>query len=1183
MDTDRNLLFAVLCLQTELLDTTRFAEVCKAWTAAKNRPLADLLLERNWITDAQKAHLDFLLDHTLSQHGGDVHASLAATADDSVRRLLSVLGDSDIDRSLVDGQTTVSDLAGSPPTLATERYTLLRLHAQGGMGRVWLANDRRLGREVALKELKLDDPALQARFLEEAQITGQLQHPGIVPVYELGEADGTPAPFYTMRFVQGRTLREAIADYYTRRSKGMATPLEWNALLEAFVSVCQTLAYAHSRGVLHRDLKPHNIVLGDYGEVLVLDWGLARLQTRPEAAPTNIPQLGTREETALGQVLGTPAYMAPEQAAGRPEEIDARTDIYGLGAILYEILTGRPPFMGKDTHDTLRQVCEQTPTRPRLLIPTVPPTLEAICLKALAKPRERRYAETGELADEVRRYLADEPVHAYAEPFVQRLARWARRHRTVTTTAAALLVTLVLALALGLWAVNAERARTRTALAGEKEARHAEARRRQQAREALDDMTSAVAGDWLTRQNKLSPEQRGFLERALARYEDFARDTSQTLEDRLSVAVAYYNVGLIREKLGQAEGAEQALRHALMLDEQLRNDAPKEPGFRSLMADTYTALGNLLGHTDQPRQADAANQQALALYEELTKDFPADAGYRVGYIGILNNLANAEITRGHDKAAEQLFRRALPLERRLAAESPSKRSYHSLLATTLFNFGNALKNDTQANAAVHAYREALALYRSLGAQEPDSADHKEGICLCLNGLGNVLTKTGPLTEAEADYHEAVVLLQQLVADFPVVPRYRELLAKVQVDRGRLFQQTAHWAEAEAGYRESITELRRLVDIFRGVPDYRYKLAVAYTNLAMLLSHTPRLPEAAKAYHEAAEIARNLIKDFPTIPTYRAELALIDLDLGALLRRQNRVTQATASYRAAIALQEKLVAEFPDRPQYREELAAACGNLGNVLGPAKEAEVFLRKALALQQRLVADEPKNREYREMLGMKYQNLAVYLWGQKDRVSEAEQLCQRAVEIYQELAARFPMTPDYESALAVNLTLLGQFTSARGDLVAAQQHSEAGFRHLQTALKANPNHPTYRRYLFLNRQCLAGVLVQRGQHAQAAAVAEEMGNAEYYPAADRYKAAETLACCVAVAKQDPKLTETKRRQAVRAYGDKAMSFLKQALKKGYKETPTLLADKYLEALGDRDDFKQLVAQLRASKPPAK
>jgi PAS domain S-box-containing protein len=408
MDTDRNLLFGVLALQADLIDTAQFIEACVLWTSRKDEALADLLIERGWLEAADRAHIDYLVQRKLHKHGGDAHASIACMPD-TIKRSLAAIADDDIQHSLAGapGQpalTTIDHVAA-----LSKRYCRLHLHATGGIGRVWLAHDNGLGRNVALKELRPEragQRTIAARFLQEAQITGQLEHPGIIPVYELVRGDDGGQAFYTMRFVKGRTLSEAARAFHNQRVTGHEAPLAFPALLNAFTTVCNTVAYAHSRGVIHRDLKGQNVLLGDFGEAVVLDWGLAKLvghaASAPEDASLIVGEVGADSGyTMQGQALGTPAYMAPEQSAGSLELIDHRTDVYGLGAILYEILTGAPPFTGSTTDDVLRKVREQAPTPPRSVWPHAPPALEALCLRALAKEPADRPAAASELAQEV--------------------------------------------------------------------------------------------------------------------------------------------------------------------------------------------------------------------------------------------------------------------------------------------------------------------------------------------------------------------------------------------------------------------------------------------------------------------------------------------------------------------------------------------------------------------------------------------------------------------------------------------------------------------------------------------------------------------------------------------------------------------------------------------------------------
>lgn len=350
-----------------------------------------------------------------------------------------------------------------------ERYERRRLHATGGVGQVWLAYDTMLERDVALKELRQEregDAALGRRFAHEARITGRLQHPGIVPVYELLPTADGDLHAYTMRFVHGRTLAKAIENYHTRKAQGSAGPLDLHTLLGVFVKVCNTVAYAHAQDIIHRDLKSANVVLGDFGEAVLLDWGFARSLDEPEETLPGTPSTtGDPSHTLAGQVVGTPAYMAPEQATGQRGLVDRRSDIYGLGAILFEILTGRPPFVGKDVTDLLRQVRETTPPGPQELCRDVPPALAAVCHHATARDPEKRYASATDLAGDVERWLADMPVTAYAESAGERLRRWGRRHKPLVAGLAALIATAFLAGATGLILLEREQARSAQAQA----------------------------------------------------------------------------------------------------------------------------------------------------------------------------------------------------------------------------------------------------------------------------------------------------------------------------------------------------------------------------------------------------------------------------------------------------------------------------------------------------------------------------------------------------------------------------------------------------------------------------------------------------------------------------------------------------------------------------------------------
>ena len=353
------------------------------------------------------------------------------------------------------------------------RFKLRRRHARGGIGVGFVAKDSELHREVALKQIQpqhADDPTSRARFLIEAEVTGRLEHPGVVPVYGLGKCE-QGRPFYAMRFVRGQSLKEAVESFHSADRGPGRNPAErtlaLRQLLGRFIDVCHAIAYAHSRGVLHRDLKPANILLGPYGETLVVDWGLAKVVGRDDPAPQPAAEMTLRpasqsgsSETMAGSAIGTPMYMSPEQAEGRLSQIGPASDIYCLGATLYCLLTGRPAIEHDDVDEILRRVRVGDFSPPGKTNPRVPAALEAIILKAMALRPHDRYPSAQALAEEVERWLADEPVTAWREPLRERTRRWISRRRTTVAAIAA----TVLASTLGLAAVLVVQTRANASL-----------------------------------------------------------------------------------------------------------------------------------------------------------------------------------------------------------------------------------------------------------------------------------------------------------------------------------------------------------------------------------------------------------------------------------------------------------------------------------------------------------------------------------------------------------------------------------------------------------------------------------------------------------------------------------------------------------------------------------------------
>ena len=473
-----------------------------------------------------------------------------------------------------------SSIAANRPNVAAgaatgpSRFRPLRPWREGGLGKVSIAQDEELRREVALKEIKpqhAGNKISQERFVLEAEITGSLEHPGIVPVYGLGRySDGRP--YYAMRFVHGESLEEAIHAFHEKDGSAAdagARAVAFRELLGRFIAVCNAMAYAHSRGVLHRDLKPANILLAKYGETLVVDWGLAkvagqtdRLGVPSEDLPQAISSASNSTATRFGSVVGTPAYMSPEQAAGRIDLLGPASDIYSLGATLYCLLTGVAPFTDKTLEPLLTKLKRGEFARPRQVKADIPRPLEAICLKAMAVAREDRYESASALADDLECWLADEPVTAYRERGRERVARWVRRHRALATTSAvALLVVAIVSIAAAML-VNRQRQVAEVAF--------------REARDAVDELFTKVSEDALLNQPGMQGLRKDLLQKTLAYYQRFLQQRANDSSVKEEYAATLFRAGRILDELQSPEQARPNLEQARDIQAALVRESPKD-------------------------------------------------------------------------------------------------------------------------------------------------------------------------------------------------------------------------------------------------------------------------------------------------------------------------------------------------------------------------------------------------------------------------------------------------------------------------------------------------------------------------------------------------------------------------------------------------------------------------------
>ena len=755
--------------------------------------------------------------------------------------------------------------ANRAPHPSRPRYERLRLHAQGGVGQVWVSLDGRFGREVALKELRPErqfNVQTAARFLAEARVTGRLVHPGIVAVHDLGEGpDGSP--YYTMPFVAGKTLEGAIADHHRAVGKGLAGGVERNALLMALVAVCNAVAYAHSRGIIHRDLKGQNVILGEFGESILLDWGLAKSLDPADAdwQPTDGPWLPAGA-TQDGQVMGTPAWMAPEQAEGRADLVGTRTDVYALGAILFHILTGRAPFDGVDSRVIIEKVRKEAPPTPRQVVPGTSKALDAVCRKAMMRDPAARYASPLDLAADIQRWLADEPVSALKEGISARLGRWGRRHRSAV--AAGLILVCVGLIGLAISNVVYARLRQEALAAKARSDRHFDL-----AREAVDKMLLSVGDDRLAHVPQMVELRRTLMAEALDFYETFLRAGGSNPRVRLDAASAYRRAANIERYSSHFDEARPLYRRSIDLLNGLVAEARDRPEAQQRLAETLCDAGDAEGDQGHLGAATPLYLRARDIAEALLATRPDSPGYReaVGHceLGLAALLGDRGDLPGYLAAAEAAATRLGPL-----ADAPGARAdLRSLWFLAEANRAQALGGLGRAVEAEAALRTSLARSRAFLAAAPTDQDRRMFVAEFLGGLGTQLAKSPDRgVEALGLLDEAIDRLGQIAADYPEVASYRVDLGKLLGERGRL-RATPGSIAAAADFRRSIEVLEASTTKTSGDP--RPLAHIGRTKLAAgrLLVAEGR-PEAARRV--LGEAVAALLKAVAASPEAAEDLA-----------------------------------------------------------------------------------------------------------------------------------------------------------------------------------------------------------------------------------------------------------------------------------------------------------------------
>jgi len=749
-------------------------------------------------------------------------------------------------------------LDGAPSSIGAEAITgtlgdfrLIREVGRGGMGVVYEAEQVSLGRRVALKVLPFRgpmDPGQLKRFHNEARAAASLHHTNIVPVYAVGCEHSVH--FYAMQFIEGRSLADVIADLRREREGQPAKPQLAPTSLSAarvdaatgqtieppqqtagasvtrpiaglftlhsikdaafFLTVAQlgiqaaeALDHAHEQGIVHRDVKPANLLVDAAGRLWVTDFGLAQV-------------MSDTRMTMTGDLVGTLRYMSPEQALAKRALIDHRSDVYSLGATLYELLTLRPVFDGQDREELLRQIVFAELAAPRRLNRGVPEEPETIVLKATEKGLADRYTSAMEVADDLRRFLDNRPIHARRPSLIQRVLKWARRHHTAVLSAAVVLMVALLALAAETWLLWREKEATKAAL------ERADAKTRW-ARRAVDDMYSEVAEKWLADRPHMTEVQRQFLRKALDFYEELTREQSADPEVRLQTVIAYHRMGMLSKQFEGLAKAEEYFRRAEKMAKDLADEFPDRATYRQEQFRATYQVGQFLWSHMRFDEAEGPLRRASSIATRLADDFPDVAAYQHDLAECLHTVAEL-VYRAHPDEAELTYREVARIQQGLVDKYPDVPGYRYDLAATQLSRVGFLAASGRLETTTTCLQALAELEDVLGRCLRTEGDRTrlDGLYTCLACLRMDL---GRLEDAAANLDRPLKTRQKQCADYPAFPGNWNSVAFTLWKRGRLLTLTGLPREAEEAYVEAAAWQKKAVlampdNVFR-----RYELAL----------------------------------------------------------------------------------------------------------------------------------------------------------------------------------------------------------------------------------------------------------------------------------------------------------------------------------------------------------------------
>lgn len=896
--------------------------------------------------------------------------------------------------------------------LSEERYALVGLIAAGGMGVVYRAWDDALKRDVAVKIIHdhYADAANIRRFRNEATISAQLQHPGIPPVYDLGSLpDGKP--FLAMKLVEGRTLESLIR--HERATINVAG---------VFEAIAQALGYAHSRGVIHRDLKPSNVMVGSFGEVQVMDWGLAKVLDGklpdPDEAPLprgSMPDVSSR--TAVGCALGTPAYMPPEQATGSVEKVNEASDVFGLGGILCAMLTGAAPFDGTDAEST-RQLAAKGAldgAYRRLDESGAEPALIALAKRCLSADPAGRPANGTEVAQIVAKLRLDADDRARQAQLAQAVSE--TRQRLRTRAAAAVIFVLIAGIATSLWLTRrAELAEenTRNQLA-KTAAAEAVAREKTQEVEAtlavvaertelaLDAFNQMVGGvqDKLDNRPATQELRKELLLKGRAGLQKILANSSQQTRPDRTLFIAHMNLGDLEKSLGNTAGAAAEYRAGHEVIQRLIETNGPSKRYANDLAMSHSRLGDISAKIGKSAEALEHFKKGHEVSVKVLRDNPNDATALFQRNALASRLLDQGLDPGEKLDGLDFYRRILTDFETLAANAPDDADLRRNLGAVHFKMGDVFLERNRAGDAFASFQKGTAIFQELADADPDDPERADDLATAFGRLGDAYAHLNNIVEARKLYERKRDLCLRLTTVDPKNVTARRAHAVSLEKLGNLALAEKDRPEALKIYLRSAALLKQLSEADPNNRTALYDLAILYDKLGLVSNDGGQTAASLDYRQKSVAEYGNLVETDPANSQYLRELANACERLGETQLRAGRAPDALKTFERLRSIEEKLAKARPDNVENQKLYAGSLNRLGDtalILGKRDGAADYYRQALAIRRRLADQNPKDLSVRREMGISYNrlgNMAV----EDGKLNEALDFFTREMAVSEEL----------------------------------------------------------------------------------------------------------------------------------------------------------------------------------------